>query len=68
MPISMKGVLFVVGVELAVNNHIIKEQIYYQTGKVVSYIRAHGLYSKMTYSPTKVREVLPRTYNCQNTT
>jgi len=45
-------------IEIAVNNRILKEQIYYQTGVVVPYIRPHGLYTKMLYQASKDREVL----------
>ncbi|CAD7972637.1 unnamed protein product [Amoebophrya sp. A120] len=36
---------------LYVNNRILREQIYYQTGIVAPYVRAHGLYTKSVYSP-----------------
>jgi len=43
---------------LAVNNLILSEQIYYQTGLRVPYVRAHGLYTGMSYVPTKNQQVL----------
>ncbi|CAD7936528.1 unnamed protein product [Amoebophrya sp. A25] len=36
---------------LYVNNRILREQIYYQTGIVAPYVRAHGLYTKAVYAP-----------------
>jgi len=43
---------------LAVNNMILSEQIYYQSGYRMPYVRAHGLYTGMSYTPLKVSEVL----------
>eukprot|EP00429_Kryptoperidinium_foliaceum_P062109 CAMPEP_0176083718 /NCGR_PEP_ID=MMETSP0120_2-20121206/41888_1 /TAXON_ID=160619 /ORGANISM="Kryptoperidinium foliaceum, Strain CCMP 1326" /LENGTH=484 /DNA_ID=CAMNT_0017417509 /DNA_START=60 /DNA_END=1510 /DNA_ORIENTATION=+ len=43
---------------LAVNNLILSEQIYYQSGYRMPYIRAHGLYTGMSYAPTRLNEVL----------
>lgn len=43
---------------LAVNNLILSEQIHYQTGVRVPYVRAHGLYTGMSYTPMKLKEVL----------
>eukprot|EP00928_Gymnodinium_smaydae_P089219 TRINITY_DN7320_c1_g1_i1.p1 TRINITY_DN7320_c1_g1~~TRINITY_DN7320_c1_g1_i1.p1 ORF type:complete len:759 (+),score=55.49 TRINITY_DN7320_c1_g1_i1:79-2355(+) len=36
---------------LAVNNMILSEQIFYQTGKRMPYVRAHGLYTGASYNP-----------------
>eukprot|EP00392_Amoebophrya_sp_AT5.2_P018078 g18541.t1 len=36
---------------LYVNNRILREQIFYQTGIVTPYVRAHGLYTKAVYAP-----------------
>eukprot|EP00434_Breviolum_minutum_P005952 symbB.v1.2.005249.t1/scaffold304.1/size234131/8 len=44
--------------QMAVNNLILSEQIYFQTGYRMPYVRAHGLYTNMAYAPTKSREVL----------
>mmetsp|Transcript_44922 Transcript_44922/g.101686 ORF Transcript_44922/g.101686 Transcript_44922/m.101686 type:complete len:424 (+) Transcript_44922:945-2216(+) len=38
---------------LAVNNLILSEQVFYQTGFRLPYIRAHGLYTKVSYAPSK---------------
>lgn len=38
-----------------VNNRILREQIYYQTGIKTPYVRAHGLYTNATYSPSSDR-------------
>lgn len=43
---------------LAVNNLILSEQIYYQSGRRMPYVRAHGLYTGMSYAPLKLNEVL----------
>jgi len=43
---------------LAVNNLILSEQIYFQTGWRVPYVRAHGLYTGMSYVPTRQKQVL----------
>lgn len=43
---------------LAVNNLILSEQIFYQSGKRMPYVRAHGLYTGMAYVPLKATEVL----------
>ncbi len=44
--------------QMAVNNLILSEQIFFQTGYRMPYVRAHGLYTNMAYAPTKSREVL----------
>lgn len=44
--------------QMAVNNLILSEQIYYQTGYRMPYVRAHGLYTNMGYAPTKPEEIL----------
>ncbi len=36
-----------------VNNRILREQIYYQTGIRAPYVRSHGLYTDAVYSPRK---------------
>jgi hypothetical protein len=36
-----------------VNNRILREQIYYQTGIRTPYVRSHGLYTNAVYSPRK---------------
>eukprot|EP00928_Gymnodinium_smaydae_P090055 TRINITY_DN73906_c0_g1_i1.p1 TRINITY_DN73906_c0_g1~~TRINITY_DN73906_c0_g1_i1.p1 ORF type:complete len:835 (+),score=90.29 TRINITY_DN73906_c0_g1_i1:78-2507(+) len=36
---------------LAVNNLILSEQTFYQTGYRLPYVRAHGLYTEMAYTP-----------------
>eukprot|EP00439_Symbiodinium_sp_Y106_P073808 s1310_g13.t19 len=44
--------------EIAVNNLILSEQVYYQTGYRMPYVRAHGLYTGMAYAPSKLQNVL----------
>ncbi|CAE7672925.1 unnamed protein product [Symbiodinium sp. CCMP2592] len=44
--------------EIAVNNLILSEQVYYQTGYRMPYVRAHGLYTGMAYAPSKLQHVL----------
>lgn len=44
--------------QMAVNNLILSEQIYYQSGYRMPYVRAHGLYTNMAYAPTRGNEVL----------
>ncbi|CAE7258984.1 unnamed protein product [Symbiodinium necroappetens] len=44
--------------EIAVNNLILSEQVYYQTGYRMPYVRAHGLYTGMAYAPSKPQQVL----------
>lgn len=43
---------------VAVNNLILSEQIVYQSGLRAPYVRAHGLYTGMSYVPLKANEVL----------
>merc|ERR1712129_481562 len=43
---------------LAVNNLILSEQIFYQSGRRVPHVRAHGLYTGMSYAPFRLQEVL----------
>eukprot|EP00435_Cladocopium_sp_Y103_P046641 s1989_g13.t1 len=43
---------------LATNNLILSEQIFYQTGHRLPYVRAHGLYTEVTYSPQMIQQVL----------
>ncbi|CAE7393110.1 unnamed protein product [Symbiodinium microadriaticum] len=44
--------------EIVVNNLILSEQVYYQTGYRMPYVRAHGLYTGMAYAPSKPQQVL----------
>lgn len=39
--------------QMAVNNLILSEQIYYQSGYRMPYVRAHGLYTNMAYAPLR---------------
>merc|ERR1712232_330905 len=41
------------GAVLAVNNLILSEQAFYQSGKRLPYVRAHGLYTGMSYTPLR---------------
>ncbi|CAE7867731.1 unnamed protein product [Symbiodinium microadriaticum] len=43
---------------MATNNLILSEQIFYQTGRRLPYVRAHGLYTEVSYSPTLLDQVL----------
>eukprot|EP00929_Paragymnodinium_shiwhaense_P006802 TRINITY_DN110760_c0_g1_i1.p1 TRINITY_DN110760_c0_g1~~TRINITY_DN110760_c0_g1_i1.p1 ORF type:complete len:729 (+),score=93.03 TRINITY_DN110760_c0_g1_i1:60-2246(+) len=43
---------------LAVNNLILSEQIFYQSGKRLPYVRAHGLYTNAAYDPKLQNRVL----------
>eukprot|EP00927_Polykrikos_kofoidii_P046588 TRINITY_DN40777_c0_g1_i1.p1 TRINITY_DN40777_c0_g1~~TRINITY_DN40777_c0_g1_i1.p1 ORF type:complete len:805 (+),score=94.80 TRINITY_DN40777_c0_g1_i1:142-2415(+) len=43
---------------LAVNNLILSEQVFYQTGKRVPYVRAHGLHTGVTYAPQLENQIL----------
>lgn len=43
---------------LAVNNLILSEQIFYQSGYRMPYVRAHGLYTGMSYAPLRQQEIL----------
>lgn len=43
---------------VAVNNLILSEQIFYQSGHRAPYVRAHGLYTGMSYVPLKPAEIL----------
>ncbi|CAJ1449187.1 unnamed protein product [Effrenium voratum] len=47
------GELFVPNarVRLATNNLILSEQIFYQSGQRLPYVRAHGLYTEVFYTP-----------------
>eukprot|EP00930_Biecheleria_cincta_P100925 TRINITY_DN92543_c0_g1_i1.p1 TRINITY_DN92543_c0_g1~~TRINITY_DN92543_c0_g1_i1.p1 ORF type:complete len:527 (-),score=77.20 TRINITY_DN92543_c0_g1_i1:33-1514(-) len=45
-------------VQLAVNNLILSEQIYYQSGYRMPYVRAHGLYTEMAYTPLRSKTIL----------
>ncbi|CAE7239095.1 unnamed protein product [Symbiodinium sp. CCMP2456] len=44
--------------EIVVNNLILSEQVYYQTGYRMPYVRAHGLYTGMAYAASKLQHVL----------
>lgn len=56
--VSSNGDANGVGPVLAVNNLILSEQIFYQSGIRFPYVRAHGLHTDMVYSPLRGREVL----------
>ncbi|CAK9084833.1 unnamed protein product [Durusdinium trenchii] len=43
---------------LATNNLILSEQIFYQTGRRLPYVRAQGLYTEVVYSPQLVDQIL----------
>eukprot|EP00927_Polykrikos_kofoidii_P054553 TRINITY_DN48961_c0_g1_i1.p1 TRINITY_DN48961_c0_g1~~TRINITY_DN48961_c0_g1_i1.p1 ORF type:complete len:799 (+),score=82.67 TRINITY_DN48961_c0_g1_i1:79-2475(+) len=43
---------------LSVNNMMLSEQIFYQSGRRLPYVRAHGLYTSMSYTPLKTSEIL----------
>eukprot|EP00439_Symbiodinium_sp_Y106_P039649 s2576_g4.t2 len=43
---------------MATNNLILSEQIFYQTGRRLPYVRAHGLYTEVSYSPKLLDQVL----------
>lgn len=43
---------------MAVNNLILSEQIFYQSGYRIPYVRAHGLYTGMAYTPLRPNQLL----------
>lgn len=45
-------------VVLSVNNLILSEQIFFQSGVRAPYVRAHGLYTDITYVPLRQKEFL----------
>ena len=45
-------------VVLSSNNLILSEQVFYQTGIRVPVVRAHGLYTGVSYTPIRLNEIL----------